>query len=170
MLDAQESTDRFVQGMLATGRWLAAQGYRFVTPTPATHARVNGRANNRQAQDLRGIFGWSRPFTRSVLDRDVLRNLQDAELLQSEAGLLRSRVRYSSLNDQLYVHSAYPTTQPDAVFFGPDTYRFAQMIESELVRAPLRSGARILDGLRCRARRHCGHPGLACGQPHAGAE
>lgn len=144
-LDTQDDTGRAVQGMLATGRWLATQGYRFITTTPATHARVNARAKNGQAHDLRGIFGWSRPFTRSVLDREVLRELQDAGLLQAEAGLLRSRVRYSSLNDQLYVHSAYPTTQSDAVFFGPDTYRFVQMIEAELVRAPLRSGARILD-------------------------
>lgn len=146
MLNTQDDdTGKSLQAMLATGRWLAAQGYRFITPTPATHARVNARAHSRQAQDLRGIFGWSRPFTRSALNRDVLRDLQDADLLQPEAGLLRSRIRYSSLNDQLYVHSAYPTTQPDAVFFGPDTYRFVQMIESELIRAPLRSGARILD-------------------------
>ena len=30
------------------------------------------------------------------------------------------------------MHSAYPTEAPDAVFFGPDTYRFAQVIETFL--------------------------------------
>jgi methylase of polypeptide subunit release factors len=37
-------------------------------------------------------------------------------------------VRWSSLGDLLCVHSAYPTDATDAVFFGPDTYRFAQLI------------------------------------------
>jgi SAM-dependent methyltransferase len=38
----------------------------------------------------------------------------------------------------LLAHSAYPTTSPDAVFLGPDTYRFASFLES---RAPRRIGA-----------------------------
>jgi methylase of polypeptide subunit release factors len=29
----------------------------------------------------------------------------------------------------LFVHSAFPTLSPDSVFFGPDTYRFAGLIE-----------------------------------------
>ena len=35
-------------------------------------------------------------------------------------------------------HSAYPTTAPDAVFFGPDTYRFASFLTA---RAPQRIGS-----------------------------
>lgn len=30
------------------------------------------------------------------------------------------------------MHSAYPTDEPDAVFFGPDTYRFANAIQAHL--------------------------------------
>ncbi len=41
---------------------------------------------------------------------------------------MRSRVRFSSLHGGLYVHSAYPTTDALAVFFGPDTYRFCRAI------------------------------------------
>jgi hypothetical protein len=41
---------------------LRQAGYRFVTPTPATHARVNARSQNQQAHDLAGVFGWTRPF------------------------------------------------------------------------------------------------------------
>jgi methylase of polypeptide subunit release factors len=41
---------------------------------------------------------------------------------------LRSAVRFSSLGDLLLVHSAFPTQASDAVFFGPDTYRFARAI------------------------------------------
>src|SRR5690606_38814794 len=38
----------------------------------------------------------------------------------------------SSLDGQLFVHSAFPTDTPDAVFFGPDTYRFASAIRAHL--------------------------------------
>jgi methylase of polypeptide subunit release factors len=41
-------------------------------------------------------------------------------------------VRWSSLDDLLFVHSAFPTDAADSVFFGPDTYRFAQMIHAHL--------------------------------------
>jgi methylase of polypeptide subunit release factors len=33
------------------------------------------------------------------------------------------------LNELLLVHSAYPTTAPDSVFFGPDTYRFCALLQ-----------------------------------------
>lgn len=58
--------------------------------------------------------------------------LEEADLLEAAGELWRSRVRYSSLGGQIYVHSAFPTVQPDAVFFGPDTYRFAALIERAL--------------------------------------
>ena len=54
-------------------------------------------------------------------------------------------MRFASLGSALYAHSAYPTLDADAVFFGPDTYRFASLIEAELHSRPLASGARILD-------------------------
>jgi len=38
----------------------------------------------------------------------------------------------------LLVHSAYPTEASDAVFFGPDSYRFAQVIHDHLQRSPTR--------------------------------
>jgi methylase of polypeptide subunit release factors len=34
-------------------------------------------------------------------------------------------VRFSTYDGELFVHSAFPTTASDAVFFGPDTYRMA---------------------------------------------
>ena len=52
-------------------------------------------------------------------------------LLSSDAGL-RSAVRLSSLDGLLFMHSAYPTTAGDSVFFGPDTYRFARSILAHL--------------------------------------
>jgi methylase of polypeptide subunit release factors len=58
--------------------------------------------------------------------------MNDAEVVIRQDENWRSLVRLSSLNGQLYLHSAYPTIDADAVFFGPDTYRFARAIESYL--------------------------------------
>lgn len=131
--------------LVLLGRWLQDRGYRFVTVTPATHARINARSGTHPARDLRDVFGWSRPFEAGLLPDQVVGWLRDGDLLRQEGGLLSSRVRFSTLGRQLYSHSAYPTSDADAVFFGPDTYRFADLIEDELRRSPLRSGARILD-------------------------
>ncbi|RZA14684.1 MAG: SAM-dependent methyltransferase, partial [Lysobacteraceae bacterium] len=57
----------------------------------------------------------------------------------------QSRVRFSRLGELLLSHSAYPTTDEDAVFFGPDTYRFARFIKQVLQRAPWPAGGRIAD-------------------------
>lgn len=125
--------------------WLRSEGYRFTTVTPATHARVLARGD-RPARDLRDVFGWSRAFPASLLPAQALDALQSADLLEpAGTDLLRSKVRFSSLGEQLYAHDAYPTSAADAVFFGPDTYRFAQLIERELAGAPLPARARILD-------------------------
>jgi hypothetical protein len=62
------------------------------------------------------------------------------DFMQSESGsspdraLYRSSVRFSSLDDDLLVHSAYPTDAPDSVFFGPDSYRFARVLKTALNR------------------------------------
>lgn len=132
--------------LLALGRWLQVRAYRFTTVTPATQALINARPGAERAADLRDIFGWSRPFAPDLLDPLALQYLREAGLLdQVPDGLLRSKVRFSSLGDFLFAHSAYPTSDADAVFFGPDTVRFVALIEAELLRLPLQPGAKILD-------------------------
>lgn len=118
--------------LLHLGRRLLADGYRFVTPTPLTHQRVNQRDEGQMADTLRDVFGWSRPFAPGLLLADEQRQLQDAQVIDAFEGQLKSRVRWSSLDDLLFVHSAFPTEAADAVFFGPDTYRFAQLIHAHL--------------------------------------
>ena len=119
---------RIDPGLLRLAQAIAATGYHFVTPTPATHARVNARPGNAWARDLRDVFGWSRPFQRGVLPPAIEAAAADAEILEPDDEGWRSRVRLSSLDGKLFVHSAFPTTAADAVFFGPDTYRFARAI------------------------------------------
>lgn len=114
--------------LAALGRALIACGYRFVAPTPETHRRVLARRTEPIAADLADVFGWSCLFDPALLPQEMLTLLDRAGALEAECGLLRSRVRYSTVADQLFVHSAYPTVSPDAVFFGPDTYRFVRAL------------------------------------------
>ncbi|WP_447800838.1 methyltransferase [Pseudomonas kilonensis] len=118
--------------LLQLGRRLQADGYRFITPTPLTHERVNQRPGNERAKTLRDVFGWSRPFAPGLISTDEQRQLQEAQVLEERDGLLRSRVRWSSLDGLLFAHSQFPTQTTDAVFFGPDSYRFAQLIHTHL--------------------------------------
>ena len=122
-------------------------GYRFVTPTPATHALVNRRPGNAWARDARDVFGWSRPFRDGVLAPDLVALMREAGVLAPAGGEgegWRSLVRLSSLagsgdrggDDLLFLHSAYPTDAADAVFFGPDTSRFAAALGAHLASNP----------------------------------
>ena len=121
-------------------------GYSFVTPTPLTIARVNARPSAEWAADLRGVFGWSRPFRDGVVSPAILSAMRDAGVLADHPGGHRSLVRLSTLDGELFLHSAYPTTAADAVFFGPDTYRFASAILAHRPAAPVRRAVDIGGG------------------------
>jgi len=120
--------------LLRLAQAVQATGYSFTTPTPATHARVNARSGLATAQDMAGVFGWSRPFHDGVVPSDILMLMREAGILLSGGAGARSAVRISSLDGLLFVHSAYPTTAADSVFFGPDTYRFARAILAQLAK------------------------------------
>lgn len=112
--------------------FLRSHKYSFTAVTPATHATILARPAP-QRMDLRDIFGWNRPFQRHDLDPALLTLLRRGDAVQSlEDGRLRSNVRVASLGDNLFVHSAFPTDDVDAVFFGPDTYRFVRFVEQQL--------------------------------------
>jgi methylase of polypeptide subunit release factors len=118
--------------LVALGHALDAAGYQFTTVTPATHARVHARAPGASAAGLRDILGWSRPFAPDLLAPPLLAMMRDAGVLAGAGDGWRATVRASTLGDGLYFHSAYPTGDEDAVFFGPDTYRFLAAIERAL--------------------------------------
>jgi len=134
------------RALLRLAQTLREQGYAFTTVTPATHARVNARAENRTARSLVDVFGWSRPFSGDIVPAPILVLMREAGILADEGGgTWRSRVRLASLAGELFVHSGFPTVEADAVFFGPDTYRFARAIQAALQarRAPIERGADI---------------------------
>ena len=113
-----------IDALLDLGQALRHAGYRFTTVTPATHRRVNGRPENAWARDLRGVFGWSRPFGEGTLPAGIVTMMRRAGVLVEREDGLRAAVRASSIGSRLYFHSAFPTHDDDAVFFGPDTYRY----------------------------------------------
>lgn len=129
----QHDLDLRSLALLELGRTLRRDGYAFVTVTPETHRRIDERAaqaGESEARTLRDVFGWNRPFQRSLLPRRMLELLSvSGELEALDGGLLRSKIRFSTAEGQLFVHSAYPTVQHDAVFFGPDTYRFCSLVQ-----------------------------------------
>ncbi len=156
------------EGLFQLGKLLLDSDYRFTTITPLSHSRVmarNSHSNDQRSVEdttLRDIFGWSRSFERTALPPRMISLLEESNAMEQvgacgtgQAARLRSKVRFSTIENALgdghscrtiYAHSAYPTTQSDAVFFGPDTYRFVALIERELDRRcanlPLR---RIVD-------------------------
>jgi release factor glutamine methyltransferase len=137
--------------LVAVGNELRDTGYQFVTPTPETHRRVIHRrarlafAEKRPllATTLRDVFGWSLPFRETLLTPSLLSACEAAEILApaptadpegapSVADTVTARVRFSTLDGpsgrMMFAHSAHPTTDTDAVFFGPDSYRFADAL------------------------------------------
>jgi SAM-dependent methyltransferase len=115
------------QALVELGRALVEHDYEFVTVTPATHARMLQRRGE-HATDLRDVFGWSRPFDADLLPRAMLELLRASGCCAAEGTRLRSTIRFASFESHLFAHSAYPTLEQDAVFFGPDSYRFAAAV------------------------------------------
>jgi SAM-dependent methyltransferase len=111
--------------LMRLGTALKDAGYSFTTVTPATHERVNRRPASAWARDMRDVFGWSRPFQPGLLPVRIVELMDAAGVLDRAAHGWRSRVRFSNYDGELLVHSAFPTSRPDAVFLGPDTYRMA---------------------------------------------
>jgi methylase of polypeptide subunit release factors len=106
---------------------------------------VLARRAGETASTLRDVFGWNLPFTEEALPAAILSAMDAAGMLERSGNHLRSKVRVSSIDDALFLHSAYPTQQEDAVFFGPDTYRFVRFMRQALAGTPPVQGMRILD-------------------------
>jgi hypothetical protein len=121
---------------------LKCSGYRFITPTPSTHQRVVAR--KQEARTIRDVLGWSLPFRAEVIDAGVFALLEQGGVLERQGGaFFLSRIRVSTYGADCFIHSAYPTLAGDAVFFGPDSYRFAKFIHDNLKAD--RAGLRVVD-------------------------
>ena len=113
--------------------YLKIQNYRFITTSPASHEIVNKRPENAMAKNLADIFGWNRSFNADSVEATLFDLMQSANTVTKVEKGWKSLLRVSSVIDLLFLHSAYPTTSNEAVFFGPDTYRFANAIHHFLI-------------------------------------
>ena len=118
--------------LLALARAVRETGYQFVTVTPATHERVNRRRGNEWARTVADVFGWSRPFKSHVLPEPLFELAQRAGVVVAHDHGWRSLVRFSTLDGEIFIHSAYPTTDVASVFFGPDTGRLVDAVLDHL--------------------------------------
>jgi methylase of polypeptide subunit release factors len=131
--------------LLSLLAYLRRQDYRHTTITPLTHAHVLANRAGTGGVTLRDLFGWNLPFDKQAFPTELLNLMQEAGVLEAHGQQWRSKVRVSSIDNALFLHSGYPTEQEDAVFFGPDTYRFVRFMRQALAASPLRRHARILD-------------------------
>lgn len=122
------------RALLSLLRYLEAARYDFVTPTPA--ACQANLARQSRGSGLRDALGWSRIFEEQALDPRIVEWLAAADALEPAGGGWRSRLRVSRLHGRLYLHSAFPTDGECAVFLGPDSYRFADLILREMADRP----------------------------------
>jgi SAM-dependent methyltransferase len=129
-------------GLVELGQLLKALGYRFSTVTPFTQRLVNARPGAELATNLRDVFGWNRRFHPEILPSRVvdLAIAADACRPVSGAATWQPTVRFSTLDDLIFAHSPFPTTEERATFFGPDSVRFAAVIRRH---AP--SAKRVVD-------------------------
>lgn len=141
----QEGKTQSKNALLLLAQALKKEGYCFTSVTPATHARVNQREGNEWARNFNDVFGWSRPFRADLLPGSLFELMREADVVIRHGEGWRSLIRFSSLQEELFVHSAYPTTDQNAVFFGPDTYRFATAINNYLAQhgGPIKRAADI---------------------------
>jgi methylase of polypeptide subunit release factors len=132
------------RALLVLGRELKRRGYSFTAITPASHGRVLARKPT-STITLEDIFGWNRPFRTTDLSADLTALLAEADMVRKSGALWRSGVRFATLDGQIFAHSAFPTEESNAVFFGPDTYRFARLIRQSLATFASRPHARVID-------------------------
>lgn len=123
-------------------RELRSRHYHFTCVTPATHARVLSKPIDGEPT-LRDIFGWNRSFQPEELAPELLRALEKSGCVEHCGDALKSAIRVASAAGHLFLHSSYPTHSAEAVFFGPDTYRFLRFISGRVDR--LATATHIVD-------------------------
>src|SRR5262249_40858687 len=89
------------------GKPLQSRGYRFVAVTPATHCRVLDRPP--PVTTVESIFGWNLSFDRESVGSEIFYLLERAEALEGESGRYKSKVRFATIDDLIFAHSAFPT-------------------------------------------------------------
>jgi SAM-dependent methyltransferase len=136
--------DAVGEARLALLRLLAREQYGFVAPAPSAYRRVLGRRGPfAGARDLEDVFGWNMPFHLDVVGDELFELMQRARMLARRGGMTICTLAVAKAGGSLYLHTAFRAKGREAVFFGPDSYRFIDFIRANLPGLP--PGARVLD-------------------------
>lgn len=119
------------EALHALGQALKRHQYEFITVTPSTHARVLSR-DGRPGETLRDAFGWNRVVAPSALPSELIELAREAGVVVELQHGIRMNLRFATIEGELFAHSPFPTVQDNAVFFGPDTYRFVRFVRRSL--------------------------------------
>ena len=130
------SSQHYSHALVQILQFLNNNAYHFTTITPVSHQRLLDCRRGEWAKNLTDVFGWNLPFQADILPAYFFSLLHDQQLIQPFKKGWLSQIRVSSLNDLLFIHSSFPTTQVDSVFFGPDTYRFIYALNQYLANQP----------------------------------
>jgi hypothetical protein len=96
-----------------------------------------------QAQSLEDIFGWNQTFNPRGEFAALAELMQTGDVLCGQGERRSSSLRVASLGRLLFFHSPFPARCKNAVFFGPDSFRFCTLIRANL--PAWRSGDAVLD-------------------------
>lgn len=124
------------RGLLDLGALLQQRGYAFVQPSVADIKR-HRRQGGDSGDVLVRLFGWGLPVAATAIDSGLAAAMDAAGVLQhgDQADSVSSAIRCASVSGALCFHTAGPGAAQDAVFVGPDTYHFIDMLEEELAPA-----------------------------------
>jgi methylase of polypeptide subunit release factors len=128
--------------LIELARELKRRNYHFTAVTPESHRRffqkngpIAGSGKKHVPLLLTELFGWNRSVPQCEVDEGLRSLMLKADVWCEQDEFVTSAVRFASVDDQLYIHSSYPTNNADSVFFGPDTYRYIHFIKEKIKRA-----------------------------------
>lgn len=135
MIDINQNS-QLLDLLVNLGQELLRSRYNFHPVTPATHQKVVSRGGNKSSdQFLRNFFGWNYSYRASEIPEDIRPFLEIPGFASLDEEGWKSNFRAATWGDYLFFHSSYPTEETDAVFFGPDTYRFLQFLKTNILPA-----------------------------------
>ena len=95
--DTQSVSARRRAGLVRLLGVLHKRGYRFVTPSPATQARVLRHRAGEMAITVEDALGWNMPFDDDLLPSELFACLLDAAAIRATDHGWLARIRVSAL-------------------------------------------------------------------------
>lgn len=119
------------QNLFALGALLRDSGYAFApVPNAVIKRYLAGPALASPEEEL---FGWRRAIAPGSIPAALLERMERAGVVEAQpVGKVRSKVAAARIAGNLILHDSGPGAAPDAVFAGPDTSRFIDVLRTRL--------------------------------------